>query len=276
MLLSGSDVAMGILKELVNKRVEMNSNPTLGIVRVGAKNNDLAYERNILKKFSDLNLSLKVFNLPDDISQNKFDAKFDEVNANPEIHGILLFRPLPENLSDKHAREVINPVKDIDCMGYVNIAKLFSGEPGGYAPCTAAAAMKILDHYKIDLAGKNIAVLGRSMVIGRPIASMLVTRSATVTVCHSQTIGLKEICQNSDVIISAIGRPKFITSDFVNERSVIIDVGINTDEDGKLCGDVDFEDVSEKVAAITPVPGGVGAVTTSILALNVLKACLNS
>ena len=276
MLMSGSEVAMGILKELVNKRVEMSSNPTLGIIRVGEKSNDLAYERSILKKFSDLNLSLKIFNLPADVSQKKFDEKFDEVNLDPAIHGILLFRPLPEELSDKHARATIKPDKDIDCMGYENIAKLFSGEPDGYAPCTAAAAMKILDFYKIDLNGKNVAVLGRSLVIGRPVASMLTTKNATVTLCHSKTKDLKSICQRSDIIITAMGKSNFLTSDYFNEHSIIIDVGINSYADGKLCGDVDFEKVSGKVAGITPVPGGVGAVTTSILALNVLKACLNS
>ena len=274
--MSGSEVAMGILKELVNKRVEMSSNPTLGIIRVGEKSNDLAYERSILKKFSDLNLSLKIFNLPADVSQKKFDEKFDEVNLDPAIHGILLFRPLPEELSDKHARATIKPDKDIDCMGYENIAKLFSGEPDGYAPCTAAAAMKILDFYKIDLNGKNVAVLGRSLVIGRPVASMLTTKNATVTLCHSKTKDLKSICQRSDIIITAMGKSNFLTSDYFNEHSIIIDVGINSDADGKLCGDVNFEEVSGKVAGITPVPGGVGAVTTSILALNVLKACLNS
>ena len=274
--MSGSEVAMGILKELVNKRVEMSSNPTLGIIRVGEKSNDLAYERSILKKFSDLNLSLKIFNLPADVSQKKFDEKFDEVNLDPAIHGILLFRPLPEELSDKHARATIKPDKDIDCMGYENIAKLFSGEPDGYAPCTAAAAMKILDFYKIDLNGKNVAVLGRSLVIGRPVASMLTTKNATVTLCHSKTKDLKSICQRSDIIITAMGKSNFLTSDYFNEHSIIIDVGINSYADGKLCGDVDFEKVSGKVAGITPVPGGVGAVTTSILALNVLKACLNS
>ena len=276
MLMSGSEVAMGILKELVNKRVEMSSNPTLGIIRVGEKSNDLAYERSILKKFSDLNLSLKIFNLPADVSQKKFDEKFDEVNLDPAIHGILLFRPLPEELSDKHARATIKPDKDIDCMGYENIAKLFSGEPDGYAPCTAAAAMKILDFYKIDLNGKNVAVLGRSLVVGRPVASMLTTKNATVTLCHSKTKDLKSICQRSDIIITAMGKSNFLTSDYFNEHSIIIDVGINSYADGKLCGDVDFEKVSGKVAGITPVPGGVGAVTTSILALNVLKACLNS
>ena len=276
MLMSGSEVAMGILKELVNKRVEMSSNPTLGIIRVGEKSNDLAYERSILKKFSDLNLSLKIFNLPADVSQKKFDEKFDEVNLDPAIHGILLFRPLPEELSDKHARATIKPDKDIDCMGYENIAKLFSGEPDGYAPCTAAAAMKILDFYKIDLNGKNVAVLGRSLVVGRPVASMLTTKNATVTLCHSKTKDLKSICQRSDIIITAMGKSNFLTSDYFNEHSIIIDVGINSDADGKLCGDVNFEEVSGKVAGITPVPGGVGAVTTSILALNVLKACLNS
>ncbi len=274
--MSGSEVAMGILKELVNKRVEMSSNPTLGIIRVGEKSNDLAYERSILKKFSDLNLSLKIFNLPADVSQKKFDEKFDEVNLDPAIHGILLFRPLPEELSDKHARATIKPDKDIDCMGYENIAKLFSGEPDGYAPCTAAAAMKILDFYKIDLNGKNVAVLGRSLVVGRPVASMLTTKNATVTLCHSKTKDLKSICQRSDIIITAMGKSNFLTSDYFNEHSIIIDVGINSYADGKLCGDVDFEKVSGKVAGITPVPGGVGAVTTSILALNVLKACLNS
>ncbi len=271
--LNGSDVAAEILNDLAKERANLIISPTLAIIRIGAKNNDLAYERGILKKFSSINFSLKVFSFSENMAQNDFDKEFDYINNNPAVHGILMFRPLPEGLDDSYVRANINPVKDIDCMGYINVAKLFSNEPDCYAPCTAESAIKILDHYKIDLAGKNITVIGRSMVIGRPVASMLISRDATVTVCNSHTQNLKDICKASDIIITATGKAKFLNRDYVNEDSIIIDVGINTDENKKLCGDVDFDDVSGIVKALTPVPGGVGAVTTSVLAKNLLTAC---
>lgn len=271
-IMKGSEVSASIREKLAAEISQLNFTPELAILRVGARPDDLAYERSILKRFESLKLSAKVYEFPADISQEKFNAEFSRINNDKNIHGILLFRPLPENLSDEFAVNSINPLKDIDCMSPANSAKIFSGDSSGFAPCTAGAVMEILRHYEFDLTGKNVAIVGRSMVIGRPVAMLMLTVNATPTICHTKTQKLPEICRRSDIIIAAAGKAGMITCNFVNDKSIIVDVGINVNDEGKLYGDVDFESVSQIVHAISPVPGGVGAVTTSMLAKNLLKA----
>ena len=274
LLLKGSEVANNLKNDLVKLSDELkikNQNPTLGIIRVGNNESDLSYLKGISKKFQELNIKINLFEFPENITQNDFNSEFDKINLNNSIHGILMFRPLPKNLNDEYARKNINPLKDVDCMGYINLAKLFAGEKCFY-PCTPAGIIEILKFYNIDLTGLNVVIIGRSLVIGKPLAMMLLKYNATVTVCHSKTKNLNIICKNSDLIITAAGHANLINKSFVNENSIIIDAGINF-YNNKLCGDVNFQEVSEIVKSITPVPGGVGSVTTSILAKNLLNAC---
>lgn len=239
--------------------------PKLAVVRVGAREDDLAYERGILKKFANNNVDVIVKELPLDVDQETLDKEVKTLNEDPTVNGILMFRPLPKHLTDENIKSFIDPGKDVDVMGYGNMAGLFAGDKDAYAPCTAQAVMEILNFYGIETKGKNVTVIGRSLVIGKPVTLLLIAANATVTVCHTKTRDLKAECQRADIIVAAAGVAKMLTKEFVRPGQVVIDVGMNVDENGKLCGDVDYEEVSQIVDKITPVPGGVGAVTTSVL-----------
>jgi len=274
-IMKGSEVASAMKEELlreVEKLAQKGIVPELAIVRVGARPDDLAYERGAIKKMGGMGIHCKVIELPESISQADFEKEFSAVNSNPDIHGILLFRPLPKQLNEDAVRSMINPKKDIDCMSPVNMAKVFAGDESGFAPCTAEAVMEVLAHYAIDVRGKRVTVVGRSMVVGKPLSMLLLKKNATVTICHTKTINLEETCRNAEILVAAAGKAAMITADFVSENAVVVDVGINVDSDGKLCGDVDFDTVAPKAASITPVPGGVGAVTSSVLAKHVVRA----
>ena len=242
--------------------------PTIAVVRVGAREDDLSYERGIKKKFADNECDVRIVELAADCSQEELDSTVASLDNDDSVHGILMFRPLPKHLTDKNIVNTISSGKDLDCMGVQNMAKLFAGDSTGFAPCTAQAAIEILKHYNIDMKGKKVTVIGRSLVIGKPVALMLIKENATVTVCHTKTLDLKAECLAADIIVAAAGAAKMIKEDMVREGQIIIDVGINVDENGKLCGDVDFSNLCEKVEAITPVPRGVGSVTTSVLLKN--------
>ncbi len=242
--------------------------PTIAVVRVGAREDDLSYERGIKKKFADNECDVRIVELAADCSQEELDSTVASLDNDDSVNGILMFRPLPKHLTDKNIVNTISSGKDLDCMGVQNMAKLFAGDNSGFAPCTAQAAIEILKHYNIDMKGKKVTVIGRSLVIGKPVALMLIKENATVTVCHTKTEDIKAECLAADIIVAAAGAAKMVKADMVREGQVIVDVGINVDENGKLCGDVDFAEVSEKVQAITPVPRGVGSVTTSVLLKN--------
>ena len=250
----------------------MGVDPKLAIVRVGARGDDLAYERGALKRFAGLGITTQVYELPEDIEQADFDAEFGKVNADPKVHGILLFRPLPGGLSDEAARRTIDPRKDVDGMSPISSAMVFAGAKDGFAPCTPGAVMEMLAHYEVDLKGKNVTLVGRSMVVGRPLAMLMLAANATVTICHTKTVDMPAVCRRADIVVAAAGKAGMIGADCVTDRSIVVDVGINVGPDGKLCGDVDFEAVSSIVSMVSPVPGGVGAVTTSVLARNTLRA----
>lgn len=264
------------MKESLEKELDrlkrQGLHPKLGIVRVGARPDDLAYERGALKRFEGLGIGTQVFEFPEDIDQKTFVDAFAKIDASPEIHGILLFRPLPGHLDEEAVKKRINPLKDVDGMSPLSAAKVFSGEADGFAPCTPSAVIEMLDCCGVEIAGKNVAVVGRSMVVGRPLAMLLLKRNATPTLCHTKTVNMEAICKNADIIVAAAGKARMLSSAFVSPGSVVIDVGINLDENGKLCGDVDYDAVAPMVSMISPVPGGVGAVTTSVLAKHVLKA----
>ena len=272
-LLYGADTAKKIKDEISGMLSELKGYiPTLGIVRIGSNPADISYEKGAVKKMESLSLKTKVFEFDENISSDDFIDEFKKINEDDEIDGILLFRPLPKHIDEKKVIEVLDERKDLDGISYKNIAKVFAGDESGFAPCTAKAVIKILESNNIELEGKNVVVLGRSMVIGKPVAMLAIQKNATVTLCHSKTADLKKMCKNADILIVAIGRAKMINDDYIGEDAVVIDVGINFFE-GKLCGDVDLENV-KNAAMATPVPKGVGAVTTSVLAQHLVIAAL--
>lgn len=275
MIMKGAEVIAAMKEKMLQDVTELRTQgiePMINIIRVGSRPDDLAYERGARKRMESVGIRMDVTELPEDISQKDFAAAFRSVNDNPDVHGIMLFRPLPPTLDEEEIAGMINPIKDVDCMSPVNIAKVFGGDSDGHAPCTAEAVMEMLDFYGIELSGKRVTVVGRSMVVGKPLAMMLLKKNATVTMCHTRTKDLPGACRQAEVIAAAAGRAGMITADMVSEGAVVADVGINVNEEGKLCGDVDFSGVSKKAAAISPVPGGVGGVTTSVLAAHVVRA----
>jgi len=270
------------LLERTNALREKGVVPTLGIVRVGANPSDLSYEKGATTKGEQVGVEVKKFELPEDASKEDVLAMIDQVNADDSIHGVLMFRPLPAHLKNDQ-NEICNrldPKKDVDCMTHLSNAGVFEDRKDlGYAPCTPAACMEILDHYGIDCKGKNAVVIGRSLVVGKPAAMMLMAKNATVTVCHTRTVNTAEICKRADIIVTAAGVLNSLTADFVREGQIVIDVSMNWNPEkitskgkGGMSGDCVFDEVEPIVEAITPVPGGVGAVTTSVLMKHVVEA----
>ena len=271
--LGGKEVADKIMEDLRVKVSELKSkgvSPKLAILRVGAREDDLAYERGVLKRFETIDVEVEVTALDAGISQEELDKAFDSINNDPKVHGILVFRPLPKPLSDEHMRRTIDPGKDVDFMDIRNMENVLAGVPGAAAPCTAEAVMALIKHYNIETKGKKVTVVGRSLVIGKPVALLLTTANATVTVCHTKTVDMEVECRNADIIVACCGVAKLINENYVKPGQIVIDVGMNVDENGKLCGDVDYEKVSEIAEAATPVPGGVGSITTAILLKHVV------
>ena len=260
------------LRVRIDKLASSGAVPTLAVIRVGEREDDLSYERGLNKRFDSVGAKVVSKVLPVDVSQEELNKVVIECNKDDSIHGILVFRPLPKGLDEKVIADILAPDKDVDCMTEYNIAHTFMQDNNGHEPCTPMAVMQLLKHYNYDLKGKNVVVVGRSMVVGKPLAMMLLKANATVTVCHTKTVNLPEICKQADVICACAGVPKMIGADYMRDGQVIIDVGINV-VDGKLTGDVDYEAATAKAAFATPVPGGVGTVTTSCLLLNTVRAC---
>ena len=247
--------------------------PTLCIFRVGNRTDDISYERGAMKRAEKVGVAVKQVILPEDVSEDLFEEELKKVNEDPRIHGILLFRPLPAHLDGEKARRMLNPAKDIDGSTDISQAGVFTGSESGFPPCTAEAVMEMLQFYGIDPAGKRAVVIGRSLVIGRPAAMMLMQKNATVTVCHTRTPDPAAIAREADILVTATGQLRSVTPEFTNPDQVIIDVGIAWDEEkGRIAGDADFDAVEPVTGAISPVPGGVGAVTTSVLIGHVVDA----
>ncbi len=246
--------------------------PTLAVVRMGAREDDLSYERGVMNRCAKLGIQVKHCLMEADASQDQLLEVIRDINRDNSIHGCLLFRPLPAQINDKAVREALAPEKDVDGITDASLAGVFTGSGVGYAPCTAQACVEILDHYGIPLEGKRVTVVGRSLVVGKPAAMLLDRKNATVTICNSRTRNLPELCRQADVLVVAMGKRGAIGGDCVAPGQVVVDVGIHTDENGKLCGDVRFAEAEPVAAAITPVPGGVGAMTTSVLAAHVVEA----
>ena len=274
-LLLGKEVNASINEEIkakVEKLKAQDITPTLGIIRIGEREDDIAYEKGAAKRCETLGVAYEKFLLPADVKEEEVLKTIDQVNKSEKIHGVLLFRPLPKHLNEDKIVNALAVEKDVDGITDLSMAGVFMGKDMGYAPCTPSACMKVLDHYGIDCTGKKVVVIGRSLVIGKPVAMMLMKKNATVTVCHTKTVDMPGVCKGAEVLVAAAGVAKMVDKSFVADGAVVIDVGINVDEDGNLCGDVDFEDVAENASVCTPVPGGVGSVTTSVLAKHLLKA----
>ncbi|SHH64288.1 bifunctional 5,10-methylenetetrahydrofolate dehydrogenase/5,10-methenyltetrahydrofolate cyclohydrolase [Sporanaerobacter acetigenes] len=275
-ILSGKEVAKNIKENIKKEVVELNNvgiSPTLGILRVGQNSDDIAYEKSILKNCDSVGIVAKVYELEESISTEGLLEIIEKLNQDMDIHGILIFRPLPKHIDEEQINNTISSLKDVDCMNPLNLEKVFEGDMDGFAPCTPKAAMKIMEFYDIPLEGAKVSVVNRSMVVGKPLSMMLLGKNATVTICHSRTKDLKKVTKSSDIVVTALGRAKYFDEGYFNENSVIIDVGISLDKGGNISGDVDFDNVNTKVKSITPVPGGVGSVTTSILLGHVVVAC---
>ena len=260
------------LKAQVAELAGKGITPTLAVIRLGANDDDISYERGIKKRSEALGVSLRSFVFEESISEDELLMQIDALNKDELVHGILIFKPLPKGFDEEKICNAIAPSKDVDSVTAASAIGIYTGKKSGFAPCTAESVMQILKAYELPLAGKKAVVIGRSQVIGKPVSLMLLSANATVTICHSKSEDVQSICKGADIIIAAAGVPKMINADYVSAGQCVIDVGIHFGDDGKMCGDVDFEAVEPIVAAITPVPGGVGGVTTTILLSHVIEA----
>ena len=275
-LLKGAPVAAALSEKMaadVAALKEQGVTPTLAILRVGQRDDDLSYERGAMKRCEKVGVAVKNVVLPADVDSDTFFATLEDLNEDDSVHGILMFRPLPKQLDGEKARKLLSPAKDVDGCTDGSLAGVFTNTALGFPPCTARAAMEILKYYGVELKGKRVAVIGRSLVIGRPVAMMLMHANATVTICHTRTVDVPSITRDADILIAASGQMESVGAEYLREGQTVIDVGIGWNEaKQKLCGDVKFEEAEPVVAAITPVPGGVGSVTTAVLCKHVVEA----
>jgi len=275
-LLKGADVVAALGEKMTKDMEELKSRgitPTLAILRVGERADDISYEKGATKRCETVGVAVKNIVLPADVKQGELMDNVNALNNDDSVHGVLIFRPLPKHLDENAVCAALKPEKDIDGITEGSLAGVFTGSGKGFAPCTAQACMEILDYYKIDCKGKRAVVVGRSLVVGKPAAIMLMGKNATVTVCHTRTIDMPSVVRNAEILIVAAGKMESLTKEYFSPGQIVIDVGINwNDEKGKLCGDVKFDEAEPVVAMITPVPGGVGTVTTSVLVSHVVEA----
>ncbi len=272
-ILKGAEVSARIKEQVQEMLRKLPGNPPcLGIVRVGERPGDISYERGAVKKLEAFGLCVRSYVFPADISDRDFKEKFQTVNSDPSIEGILLLRPLPGQICEADIERMIDPRKDMDGISPINAAKVFAGDHTGFAPCTAEAVIEMLKANEISITGKRVTIVGRSMVVGKPLAMLMMKENATVTVCHTKTRDLAGTCRQAEILVAAAGQARMLDESCVGQGAVVIDVGINMDENGKLCGDVDFDAVQGKASMMTPVPGGVGSVTTAVLAKHLVMA----
>ena len=274
-LLKGKPVAdniCGSLAEEITKLKADGISPCLAIVRVGEKPDDIYYESGAIKRMQSVGILTKSVVLGADVCQSELEDAVSALSNDTSVHGILLLMPLPRHIDEKKIKSLICPKKDIDGLTDGSMVGLYAGTGNGFAPCTPSAVMELLDFNGIDVCGKNVVIIGRSLVVGKPQAMLMLEKNATVTVCHSKTKDLKSVCKSADVLVAAVGRARMVNADYVGEGAVVVDVGINQDENGVMCGDVDTESVMGIASAVTPVPAGVGSITTSVLAKHVVEA----
>ena len=275
-IIDGKKVSANV-KESVRLETEQliknhNVTPGLAVIIVGDDPASRVYVNNKKKACELVGFRSEEYALPAETTQEELLSLVDTLNNKDDINGILVQLPLPKHLDDKSVIERISPKKDVDAFHAVNVGKIMLGEYD-FLPCTPAGVMEMLHQYEIPVEGKQCVVIGRSNIVGKPMGMLLLHENGTVTICHSRTKNLKEVCQRADILVAAVGRAKFVTADMVKDGAVVIDVGMNRDENGKLCGDVDFENVKDKCSYITPVPGGVGPMTIATLMKNTIKAC---
>lgn len=275
-ILKGAAVTAALTEKMTAKVAELKEkgvNPTLAILRVGERADDISYEKGAMKRCDTVGVTVKQVLLPADVDQETLMNAVKELNDDKNVHGVLIFRPLPKHLDEEAVRAALAPEKDVDGITDGSLAGVFTGSGLGYPPCTADACMKILDHFGVDCKGKRAAVIGRSLVVGRPAALMLMAKNATVTICHTKTVDMPTVTKEADIVVVAAGKMETIGKEYFRPGQVVVDVGINWNEEkGKLCGDVKFDEVEPIVSAITPVPGGVGTVTTYVLVSHVVDA----
>lgn len=272
-ILKGADASAAIKIQVAERLEGLNGKvPKLGIIRVGERPDDKSYERGAIKRMESFGLRVQSYVYPEKISHEDFEKEFRTINEDSDVAGILLLRPLPGQISEKKIENIIDPAKDLDGISPANIAKVFAGDSTGFAPCTAEAVVEMLKAAGIPISGKRVTIVGRSMVVGRPLSMLLLQENATVTICHTRTRELAGACRSAEILVAAAGKAGMIDQSFVGKDAVVIDVGINVDEKGKLCGDVDFDSITEIASMATPVPGGVGAVTTAVLAKHLVRA----
>lgn len=247
--------------------------PKLATLRVGERADDISYERAAIKRAAKVGVATKNIVLPEDTSQDMLLKEIEKLNIDESVHGVLMFRPLPKTIHEHEACAALSPEKDIDGITLMSMAGLYSGTGAGFAPCTAQSVMELLKYYETELQGKRTVIVGRSLVIGKPVAMLLMAANATVTICHSKTENLKEIAQDADIVVAALGRAEMLGAEYFRAGQTVIDVGVNwSEKKQKLVGDIEFDRVSPMVSAITPVPGGVGSVTTAVLCRHVVEA----
>lgn len=275
-ILRGAPVAAALTETLALRVQALRSLrgivPTLAVLRVGDPPGGAAYENNVLKRCAKVGAEVRQYHLPEGCGKTRLPDVVQEVNGDPAIHGCLLLRPLEDRPAEAEAQSLLAPAKDVDGMTSLSLAAVFTGQGPGYPPCTAQACLELLDYYQVPLRGRRIAVIGRSLVVGRPLAMMLQARDATVTLCHSKTEGLAAICRESGILIAAAGQPGLVDRAFLSPGQVAVDVGTSVGRDGTLLGDLRPEDAEHIVSAFTPVPGGVGAITTAVLCKHVVEA----
>lgn len=275
LLLKGAEVAKALTETLQQETEQLKAKgvqPCLAILRVGARDDDLSYERGAMKRCEKVGIAVRSVVLPEDVTQEALMEEVRKLNEDAGVHGVLMFRPLPKHLDDEAVRAALAPTKDMDGITDGSMTAVYAGTKNGYAPCTAQACVELLKHYNIPIKGKRVVVIGRSLVIGKPVSLLLLAEHATVTICHSRSENLSDICKEADILVVAAGKTGMIGAESVRAGQVVLDVGIHTNADGTLCGDTRFAEVEPLVAAITPVPGGVGAVTTAVLASHVIEA----
>ena len=274
-IIKGAPVAEALTQKLISDVEELKAKgitPTLAIVRVGERGDDIAYERGATKRCEKIGVTPKHITLPEDTDQDSLIKVIEEINTDNSIHGVLLFRPLPKQFDDNVVRNALSPAKDVDGITDASMAGVFTQNGLGYPPCTPAACMEVLDYYGIDTTGKKAVVIGRSLVVGKPAAMMLIAKNATVTVCHTKTVDMPAVCKEAEILIVSAGRAGVVDKEYLSAGQTILDVGINVDEDGAMCGDVNFADAEAIDCKITPVPGGIGTVTSTVLVKHVVEA----
>ena len=274
-LLKGAPVAAAITENLIRRAQALRSEgvlPKLAMLRIGERTDDVAYERAAARRCESAGIQTERTVLPADCTEQDVISALRRINSDDTIHGCLMFRPLPKHLNERRICEALTPSKDVDGMTFASLTTVFTRSGEGFAPCTAQSVVELLDHYCVGIEGARTAVIGRSLVIGRPVAMMLLARNATLTMCHTRTKDLPAVCREAELLVVASGHAGAVTKDYVNQDQVVIDVGINAAPDGGVCGDVRFDEVEPIAKAISPVPSGVGAVTTAVLCKHVIEA----